>query len=317
MTVSRRGVDLCLWLGLVAGTALVVYLLVDAPAVTPRSGQGPRAAAVVNGVAVPQHKFFGALAALTARARGPRPDAALRQRILEQLIVEELLLGRALELGLPRTEPVTRRRLVSAMIEHATAGVDQAPPPTKKQRRAFYDDHPELFSGTQRYVARRMLFRGGGAQSLKRARLAHRELQQGVGFDQVRRQRGDLPMVPLPAGPLPESALRQYLGPTAARAVIELTAGQHSAPVKGSDGHTILLLQRRVPGPRPSFEQVRGAVASLILRRQRDAVLKRYLARLRRGASVTINRKLLQADTPIPARYLQRARGAPAESNGR
>ena len=309
--MESRRVDLLLWLGLVAGVVLVLVQLMHVP-VEPADGDTAVApAATVNGVPIPRQKYFAALASLATQKRAPRLDASARQRILEQMIAEELLLARALELGLPRTEPVARRRLVAAMVEHATAEVEQASPPGEGAQRRYYEAHPELFPGPVRYVARRILFRGsdGGA----RARRAHAALRGAASFEVVARQ-GDAPMIPLPAGPLPATALRQYLGPTAARTVTELAPGASSAPVKGADGHAILRLDRKVQGARPAFERVRKAVAAMMLRRRRSAAINRYLLRLKRTATITMDRALLRADTPIPAEYLRRAAGAKAES---
>ena len=313
MRLTRRPVDLLLWIGLVAGIVLVLVQLMHVPEEQAAAGEETRAAATVNGVAIPRHKYFAALASLATQKRAPRIDTAARQRILEQMIAEELLLARALELGLPRTEPVARRRLVTAMVEHVTAEVEQAPPPGEARQRRYYEAHPELFPVTARYVARRVLFSGGGERSRARARRAHERLRGGADFAAVSKQ-GDEPMMPLPAGPLPATALRQYLGPTAARTVTELSPGGYSQPVKGADGYAIVLLVRKVQSPRPPFARVRQTVAAMMLRRQRSEALNRYLLKLKRTAAITMDRAIVREDTPIPSKYLKQASGGKAES---
>lgn len=312
----RRFVDPLLWLGLVAGVALVLVQLMHVPEQQgPAAGQELQAAATVNGVAIPRQKYFAALASLATQKRTPKIDGPARQRILEQMIAEELLLARALELGLSRTEPVARRRLVAAMIEHITAGAEQAPPPGEGQLERFYQSHPELFPGAVRYVARRILLTGKGEQGLARARRAHAALLGGADFEAVKKQHGDEPMIPLPAGPLPATALRQYLGPTAAHAVTKLIPGSHTTPIKGADGHAILLLVRKASSPRPPLSRVRQSVAAMILRRRRSEALNGYLLKLKRTAAITVDRALVREDTPIPAQYLKRATsGGKAES---
>ncbi len=309
-TAGSRRVDLLLWIGLVAGVVLVLVQLMYVPQEPAKDGV-VAAAATVNGVPIPRQRYFSALASLATRKRAPRLDGAARKRILEQMIAEELLLARALELGLPSTEPVARRRLVAAMVEHATAEVEQAAAPDEAALRRYYQGHAELFPGPVRYVARRILFRGGDGPA--RARRAHAALEGGAAFEAVAKQ-GDASVIQLPAGPLPATALRQYLGPTAARVVTELSPKAYSAPIKGADGHAILLLDRKVQGARPPLARVRKAVAAMMLRRRRSAAINQYLLGLKRTATITMDRSLLRDDATIPAEYLRRAAGAKAET---
>ena len=273
--------------------------------------------AVVNGVPVTRRAYFTRLAALAAEKRSGPPSRSQRKQVLDQLVAEELLLGRALELGLPHKDSVTRRRLVAAMVEHLTAEADRAGSVSEAEARRYYQANLEKFRGVPRYLANRIFFRGTGAESGARAEAAHSELKAGLAFTGIKASRGDAPLLGLPHGALQATALRRYLGPTAARTVTELQPGSYSSPVKAADGFSILLLERKEAGAVMAWEMVRGAAEAMIRRERRAEQMERGLSRIKRASTVTTDSAVLDPETPIPTIYLKAARAVGSESNGK
>jgi hypothetical protein len=114
------------------------------------------AAALVNGVAVGRDRYERALDALARDRREPLRDED-RRFVLDRLIEEELLVQRAVELGLDRSDPVVRNTLVSAMIETIVSGIGQREPDAE-QVEAFYEEHREYFARADRFWVRQLRF---------------------------------------------------------------------------------------------------------------------------------------------------------------
>ena len=90
------------------------------------------AVAAVNGAAVRRADFERAVEALASDRRGAIDDAD-RRHVLDRLVDEELLVQRAIELGLVRQDRRVRGDLVTAVIESVTADAGQREPSADHQ----------------------------------------------------------------------------------------------------------------------------------------------------------------------------------------
>ncbi len=130
--------------------------------------------------------------------------------------------------------------------------------------------------------------RASAPDGSQRAREATRRLRAGETFDAVSRALGDEPVAPLPDAPLPALKLREYLGPTAARAAYDLEVGGVSDPVRSGMGFHVLELQAREPDRLPPLEEIVEEVRADHRRRRGDLALRSYLDELRRQADVRL-----------------------------
>lgn len=278
--------------GALLGVALAGFGLArsGAPATDPPEG----AIALVNGVPLPRESFDRFVTAVAAE----RGEAALppeeRERLLERMLDEELLLQRALALGLARHEPTARRAIVQALVA-SVAGEAEEREPRDAELRAFYEAEPERFlrpgalTLDVAFVSQRDR---SEREARERAAEIARRLRAGEPFDDVVRALGDVAMVPYPGGPLPPSTLRRYLGPTAADAALGLEPGDVSAPLRGSDGFRVLVLRGRSDGAAAPYAEIREQVRAEYLRTRGEQALTDYLAELR--AEATISRAAIE-----------------------
>lgn len=283
-----------LLLGVVAGVGLAAIGLLQSG----RTGTGlpDGVVALVNGEAISAESFAQLEAAVTAERRGAPLDEAQRQRLLDRLVDEELLLQRGLELGLARHEPTARRSIVSAVVATVTSDAETEEPDEETLRR-FHTEAADRFQKPGRVVAEALFtstVTRPEAQAFQRAAEAARRLRAGEPFDAVSEALGDPQTTPLPAGPLPLETLRQYLGPSAAQAAAALAPGEISDPVRGGSGYTVLRLVERTGGETAPFEEVRQEVRAEWLRTQGERALGDYLEELRQQGDV-------QARLPAPA----------------
>jgi hypothetical protein len=199
--------------------------------------------------------------------------------VLARLVDEELLLQRALALGLVRREPRVRGQLVSTMIDTVLAEAGSREP-DEQELRTFYDTNREYF-----------------AQS-GRIRLVHRAVpgtdpaarEQAVALAAAL-QRGETPppstsAVTAPDALLPVSKLEQYLGPSVLQAALALPVGGVSQPIASTGGYHVVRVVEREDDVVPPFETVRAAVRAEVVRRRGETALRDYLAQLRSEADV-------------------------------
>jgi parvulin-like peptidyl-prolyl isomerase len=250
--------------------------------------------AAVNGEIVRLDDYQRAVQAFATDRRDPVSDAD-RRHVLDRLIDEELLVQRGLELGLARHDRRVRGDLVSAVIA-AVVQQSEEQEPDDAAVEAFYRDHREYFARTGRLFVRQVLVRGrptrGEEEARARAADAVARLRGGAPFEAVDAELGDPQVAPLPEGPLPAAKLREYLGPTATRAALELAPGGVSDPVRSASGFHVLLLVDREDGHVPELDEIREEVRAELRRRGGDQALRAYLDELRDRADLRVARDL-------------------------
>jgi len=286
----REGADRRAVLLLLAGALVGIGL---AAASIVRSGRAQRAlppdgVAVVNGEVITQEAFAEFVGALASERKSIDLDAPTRQRLLDRMIDEELLLQRGIELGLPRYERSARRAIVAAVVSAVTTEAE-ASEPNEDELRAFYRDFAERFMRPGRVELEVAAVQEGGrseAEAYRRAAEFARRAREGEDFAALAAQLGDTtPLVP-PREPIALDEVRERLGPSAALAVERLHAGEVSDPVRGSAGYFVIALRGRAAAELLPFEQVRDSVRAEYLRSVGERALARYLAQLRASADV-------------------------------
>ncbi len=273
-----------------AGVAVQSPMRATKAAASARASEGDGAVAIVNGAPVTVARYQRALAAVTSERRAEldaQALARLRERVLERVIDEELLVQRGLELGLAREDPQVRADLVAAVIDAAIApgpdAMDDAGVAEEAALREHLARHPERFRGPSRVTVEHLAFRGAG--SLSRAREVRAALVGGASFDS-QRPRADPAILELPAGPVSAVKLRDYLGATLATACAELEEGVISEPLRVGDAVHLLRVRARTVGATPALAQARERVAADLARARDDQRLRAYLEQLRGQARI-------------------------------
>lgn len=246
----------------------------------PEFGPAPDSVAEVNGHAVTADDYARRL---EAHARDKRTELTVadRRAVLDQLIDEQLLMGRAAELGLFESDATVRKAAVTAMIEFITAEARGAEP-TEDALRAFFDDNLGTFTTPDRYLVETLYVPGTALDAVQA------DVATGAGFAAIRRDHGaDWPAAPPPAL-LTAATLAHYISPVAAAAIERLEVGAIAGPFPSGDGGFFIQLQQRDTAPTPAFDEVRTRVLVEWQRRRDEQVLKDYLAWLREQADVQI-----------------------------
>jgi peptidylprolyl isomerase len=273
--------------GAAAGLGLAALGVLRRPA-PPASDLGD-AVARVNGRPIPRGEYERALSAVAAARRDGAVEPWQRAHVLARLIDEELLVQRALELGIAARDPRVRADLAAAMVDLVVArGEEVARAPSEVDLREFYARHRDLFRPPPLVALEQAFFRvdpGTDAFARARAMAARARLTAGVPAAAIA---SDPPPIQLPREPLPPAKLWDYLGPTVTRAAVALTPGQVSEPLRSQSGYHVLRALDRRAGEAPPFVAVRERVRIEYGRRAGDERLRRFLEERRAEADIQI-----------------------------
>jgi SurA N-terminal domain len=236
--------------GMLAGAALAVLHLVRVPdAVEPATD----AVAWVNDRPISRTSYENALQAVAGDRKSGTLREDDRERVLQRLIDQELLLDRAIELGLHERDPQIRNQLATAMIDFLVRRAeDEARAADEAALRAFYEEQRFRFERSPQY---RIAVEGGA--------------------------------VPLPEGFLLGKEIEQRLGPTVARKVAELRIGESIVVGEGTGQYTLRLLERR-DGVVAPFEEARDAVEAAYLRERSEAAVREFLELARQHTDIRV-----------------------------
>lgn len=288
-----------LLLGAALGLALASLGLLEDRSDPERLPRG--AAAVVGDRTIRWVDYQRVLAGVAGDLRGP-VDEALRRRVLDRMIDEELLVQRALELGLAVIDRRVRGELTSGLIDSIVAEVD-GEAPSAREIAKHYQANVDFFTRPGRLRARTIYFSGrrgdadprGSAQA--RALAARERLLAGEDVAAVEASLGDPQVSPVPDALLPASKVRDYVGPSVLEALLALETGAWSAPIESGAGVYLATPVDREPPVVPPLGEVEELVRQDLQRRRGDEALRAYLDELAARTPILIDESVFEDES--------------------
>jgi hypothetical protein len=262
------------------------------------------AAAIVGDRTIRIIDYRRVLAGVESDLRNP-VDEAMRRRVLDRMIDEELLVQRALDLGLAVIDRRVRGELTSGLIDSIVSEAD-AEEPDDRAVALHFEENIDFFTRPGRLRAQSLFFssrrdtEAGTRSAAERASLAAKRLtpsSSGSPFEAVVSELADDQVSPLPNVLLPASKIRDYVGPTILQALENLEVGRWSAPIEIPSGYYIVRLVEREAAIIPQLEDVEALVRQDLKRRDGDRALRRYLDDLRSETAVSINEEVFAIAT--------------------
>lgn len=268
------------WVILVAGLGLVLAIWSALGSPLPKFEEGEVAIAYVNDVPITQEEYARALEAIRADATHTLTQKD-KQRALDVLVREELLVQRAEQMGIVKTDRAIRKAIVDAMMISIRTE-ERAAEPTDAELTEFLAKAPGLF---QKPAA--LVLVAARAPTPDAATALEKALRAGTPFEEAVEGAG-AEILPLPEGALALSKVQDYLGPTLTARVAIQKAGDIVGPVQSPNGsYFVWVLGREESAPK-SFEEMRPVLAQEWRRRREVEAVLAYFARLKKAASIEV-----------------------------
>lgn len=220
-----------------------------------------------------------------------RSTPAQRQEVLDNMIAEELLVQRGLEIGMPATGAEVREALVNAVNRQSATDVD-ARPPGEQQLRQYHAAHPERYAsvGTMHIADLSVPLAGSlsAEAALGVARQAARALRAGSSVARTAAAYGLRSNAQVGQESQIDAAVLRFLGAPLFAEARKLAAGAVSDPVRTEDGVHILVCISRSPSAAQDFALSRQQVLADYQRDEGARRQQEYVRFLRDKASIVV-----------------------------
>ena len=197
------------------------------------------------------------------------------ENILERMIDEELLIQRAVDLGMLENDGEIRSILIQKMISLIISEANDLKF-SKEDLQKFFDAKKDFFTPSPKLHLVKLSFANANINQAKSAReflLA--------GKLSAAKLLAEPEVIKLPNTLLPAMKVREYIGPFLTQAGLNLDTGEVSDLIE-LDGqiHLLVSIQTLVQ-PAPSFDELYEEIESEFIRSKREEMLDEYLKNLR------------------------------------
>jgi parvulin-like peptidyl-prolyl isomerase len=214
---------------------------------------------------------------------------AEKLKVLDEMIREELLVQRGLELDFAETDQPTRNALAMAMDQQALAEVTTSQP-TEQQLREFFEKNRARYASDGILTVRHVLLpAGSGGTPEQRAQKANEvvaALRAGSPVEEVIARFGLTE--PRNDGDEFYFAAKIHLGDALFAQALQLEDGQVTEPLADSAGvHVVKVIRDKVPVPL-SFERARLQVLTDLKNAQQERLMAATMKFLRERSKILI-----------------------------
>jgi hypothetical protein len=213
---------------------------------------------------------------------------AEKLKVLDEMIREELLVQRGLELDFAETDQMTRNALSMAMDQQALAEATTSQP-SEQQLREFFEKSATRYASDGILTVRHLVLPasgGSGDQVMQRARDAVSALRANTPVEAVISKYGLTE--PRNDGDEFYFAAKIHLGDVVYAKALQLKEGEVSEPLQAADGiHIVMVVKDKVPVPL-SFERARLQVLTDLKNAQQERLMAATMKFLRERSNILI-----------------------------
>jgi parvulin-like peptidyl-prolyl isomerase len=293
--VNPRRSLVLLAIGAITGIAIAGYGLFTAKG-TRVHGVPPEAIALVNQRPILRSDFVTQVQTQYS-VRYAETTPAQRRKVLDDMIDEEMMVQRGLDVDLPSFDPDVRVALVAGVELQLFADV-LAQKPSEVELQSYYDTHRGNYIRDGEMRLRDLVAAVSPQRPLATtqhdAAAAAAALRQGAALETVLTQfnladsRRLMDSGHVDLGDVFDFAARARLDPAVFAAARALTTGQVSDPVVAADGVHIEVMVKRVPPAQRSFAETRNEVWRDVTEDGKRRVRENNLKYLRTKADIQI-----------------------------
>lgn len=275
--------------GAILGLGLAAYGLFTAQG-TRTSAVPPEDIALINGRHILRTDFIAQTEIETALPFDKTTEAQ-REKVLNEMINEELLVQRGLEIDLAASDPDVRTALVNGVDLQVDADV-ASEQPSDQQLMAYYNAHKAKYAGEGVMQMRDFFLRPTAtmtpADEANIIQAALKELQAGADPDAVAKKYKLQDSMLLDHGDNFDFAARIKLGPEIYNKAAALKGGQVSKPFVLAGNVHIVVMLKRLPPVQRTFAQARDTVLQDYKKEATDRIEQANLKYLKSKADILL-----------------------------
>ena len=274
---------LILSVGLIIGALLAGLSIIQESNIT-----NFKYAAKIEDTSISMEKYLVQLEGLAKDKKSPISQKD-KEYVLERMIEEELLIKRALDLGMLENNPIARGTIVQQMIKTIIAE-NMRYEVSDKELNELFEENIGFFTKSSRLRIQQLYFSNESAEnsSFEDANRAYDLLISGSSFVEVSNLGSDSALK-IPNSLMTLSKVREYIGPSLMNLARNLQPGTFSQPIKVPGGHKIIFLLEKEMAEQPNLDQVRDVVLAEYSKRRDDNSLREYLENLKNWYDISRN----------------------------
>lgn len=280
---KNRSYSFVLFAGILIGALMAAYSVIEKSNISDYKW-----AAKIEDTSIPMEKYLTQLDGLSKDKRSPLTQKD-KEYVLERMIEEELLIKRAIDLGMLNDNPMARGTIVQQMIktiiaENARYEISDS------ELESFFQENSGFFTKSSRLRIQQIYFSNEQLKddSLVVAKKAYDLLKRGDDFESVSKL-GSPSALKIPNSLMTLSKVREYIGPSLMNLARELEINSFTSPIEVSGGYKIIyLIDKKMASP-PQFNDIKASVSSEFLKRKDDQSLRSYLENLKNWYDVSRN----------------------------
>ncbi len=245
--------------------------------------------AMVNETPISREMYQNHIAALSRDRATPLAETG-RQKVLNRMIDEELLIQQALQMQFLEHDRAVRSTLAQSMIKNVISE-SRARPVSKTDLKRFYRDEKAFFAPVSQIWVKQIRLPIGDdrAAADKKAIKIINLIKNGASFKETKQKYHVPAVAEIPEALLPLAKLRDYVGPELLAFIIRQIEGTLSKPFEYNLALHLFYIYDMKKGEAPPFARVEGLVRNEFMKRRDDQALKEYLSKLRRKNRIVIN----------------------------
>ena len=280
---KNRFYSFVLFAGILLGALMAAYSVIEKSNISDYKW-----AAKIEDTSIPMEKYLTQLDGLSKDKRSPLTQED-KEYVLERMIEEELLIKRAIDLGMLNDNPMARGTIVQQMIktiiaENARYEISDS------ELESFFQENSGFFTKSSRLRIQQIYFSNEQLKdnSLVVAKKAYDLLKRGDDFESVSKL-GSPSALKIPNSLMTLSKVREYIGPSLMNLARELEINSFTSPIEVSGGYKIIYLIDKEMASPPKFNDIKASVSSEFLKRKDDQSLRSYLENLKNWYDVSRN----------------------------
>jgi len=204
---------------------------------------------------------------------------AEKLKVLDEMIREELLVQRGLELDFAETDQATRSALATAMDQQALAEATTSQP-SQQQLREFYDKHPDKYSSDGILTVRHLVVPAQKVHEVVNALRSDTPVEEVIKRYGLTEPRND--------GDEFYFAAKIHLGDALFAKALKVKPGEVVEPLQQPDGfHVVKVLQNKAPVPL-SYDRAQLQVLTDYKNAQQEKLIAATMKFLRERSKILV-----------------------------